>query len=292
MLKNKIAIVTGASRGGGRGIAVELGAAGATVYVTGRTTRDSQPSTYDAFKQQAQLAAMPGTIDDAADAVTAAGGRGIAVRVDHTDAEQVRALFARVEHEQGRIDVLVNNAWGGHESFTMGSLSAPFWEQPLDHWQSMFEHGVRNHVIACHAAAPLFVRQKSGLIVTTTYADRNRYLKGNLFYDLAKAAMSRLAFGVAEELRPYNVASVALSPGWMRTEIILNAFKTDEEHWQAVPPLARTESPRYIGRAVAALAADANVMTKSGGVHQVGDLAREYRFTDIDGRVIPPFELD
>ena len=291
-LDGKIAIVTGASRGGGRGIAVELGAAGATVYVTGRTTRAAQPTTYDAFRVQAELAKMPGTIEDTADEVTAAGGKGIAVRCDHSEAGEVHELIARVEREQGRLDVLVNNAWGGHESFTMASLSAPFWDQPLGHWEAMFQHGVRNHDVTSHAAAPLFVRQRSGLIITVTYWDRGSYIKGNLFYDLAKATMNRLAFGLAEELRPCNVASLAVSPGWMRTEIILNAFKTDEAHWREVPPLARTETPRYLGRAVAALAADPKVGSKSGGVHSVGDLATEYGFTDIDGRVIPPFEME
>jgi NAD(P)-dependent dehydrogenase (short-subunit alcohol dehydrogenase family) len=291
-LRDRIALVTGASRGAGRGIAVELGAAGATVYVTGRTTREHQADGYAAFLKQAGTTAMPGTIEDTADEVTAAGGRGIAVRCDHGDVEQVRALFARVERDSGRLDVLVNNAWGGHESFTPASLNQPFWEQSLDHWQSMFEHGVRNHVVACHASAPLFVRQQRGLIATTTYHDRGRYLKGNLFYDLAKSTMSRLAFGVAQELKPHGITSVALSPGWMRTEIILHAFKTDEQNWQRVPPLARTESPRYIGRAVVALAGDANVSSKTGQVLSVGDLAREYGFTDVDGRVIPPFELE
>jgi NAD(P)-dependent dehydrogenase (short-subunit alcohol dehydrogenase family) len=291
-LADKVAVVTGASRGAGRAIAIELGAAGATVYVTGRSSRHAQASTYDAFLAQAQWSQMPGTIEDTAEQVTAAGGRGIAVRCDHSDAAQVRALFEQVDREHGRLDILVNNAWGGHESFTMASLNAPFWEQTLEHWDSMFEHGVKNHVIACHAAAPLFVRQHRGLIVTITYADRGRYLKGNLFYDLAKAAMSRLAFGVAEELRAHGVTSLALSPGWMRTEIILGAFKTDEQHWQNVPPLARTESPHYVGRAVVALAADPKVLEKSGGVHQVGDLAKEYGFTDLDGRAPPPFELE
>jgi NAD(P)-dependent dehydrogenase (short-subunit alcohol dehydrogenase family) len=290
-LRDRIAIVTGASRGAGRGIAVELGAAGATVYVTGRTTRAEQPAAYAGLLAQGGLAAMPGSIEDTADEVTAAGGRGIAVRCDHADQGQVRELFARVEREQGRLDLLVNNAWGGHESFTVASLSAPFWEQPLDHWESMFDRGVRNHVLACHAAAPLLVRQRSGLIVTTTFWDRDRYLKGNLFYDLAKAAMNRLAFGVAEELGPFGVTSLAVSPGWMRTEIILAAHQTDEQHWQERPALARTESPRYLGRAVAALAADPEVHGRTGKVWLVGDLAREYGFTDIDGRVIPPFEL-
>jgi len=290
-LRGQIAIVTGASRGGGRGIAVELGAAGATVYVTGRTTRRSQPSTYGAYKAVAKLDSMPGTIDDTADAVTAAGGTGIAVQVDHTDATAVRELIARVESEQGKLDLLVNNAWGGHESLTGESLDKPFWEQTLDHWTAMFDHGVRNHVIASHAAAPLLVKQKRGLIVTTTYWDRGHYIRGNLFYDLAKATMGRLAFSLAEELKPHGVTSLGVSPGWMRTELILNAFKTDEEHWQSVPPLARTESPRYLGRAVTALAGDANVAAKAGKVLSVGDLAVEYGFTDVDGRVIPPFEM-
>jgi NAD(P)-dependent dehydrogenase (short-subunit alcohol dehydrogenase family) len=290
-LADRIAIVTGATRGAGRGVAVELGAAGATVYVTGRSTRAAPASTYGAFLARAGMEVMPGTIEDTAVAVDAAGGRGVAVRCDHSDPAEVRALVARVEREHGRLDLLVNNAWGGHESLTPETLSAPFWEQPLAHWPAMFDHGVRNHVIACQLTAPLFIRQRRGLIVTTTYSDRGRYLKGNLFYDLAKATMNRLAFAVAEELRPHGVTSLAVSPGWMRTEIILNAFQATEETWRTIPPLARTESPRYLGRAVCALAADPNVATKSGGVHQVGDLAVEYGFTDVDGRVIPPFEM-
>jgi NAD(P)-dependent dehydrogenase (short-subunit alcohol dehydrogenase family) len=234
---------------------------------------------------------MPGSIDETAEAVTAAGGVGIPVKCDATDEAQVRELFARVEGEHGKLDVLVNNAWGGHETLTGDMLDRPFWEQPHEHWQSMFDHGVRNHVVACRAAAPLLVQQRRGLIVATTFWDRGKYIKGNLFYDLAKSAICRLAFDVAEELRPHGVTSLAVSPGWMRTEIILAAFKTDEEHWQSVPPLARTESPRYVGRAVVALAGDGNVIAKTGGVHQVGDLAKEYGFTDVDGRWIPPFEM-
>jgi len=290
-LRDNIAVVTGASRGGGRGIAVELGAMGATVYVTGRSTRDAPATTYGAYLDQLGLANMPGSIDDTADAVTAAGGKGIAVKCDHTDPDQVRALFARVDRDHGRIDVLVNNAWGYHETFTMAGLDAPFWEQSIEQWPSMFDRGVRNHLVSCQAAAPMFVRQKAGLIVTTTFWDRDRYIKGNLMYDIAKHAMIRLAYGVAEELKPHGVTSLAVAPGWMRTELILAAFKSDDAHWQAVPPLAKTESPRYIGRAVAALAADPNVHAKTGKVLLVGDLAKEYGFTDIDGRVIPPFEM-
>jgi NAD(P)-dependent dehydrogenase (short-subunit alcohol dehydrogenase family) len=291
MLRDRIAIVTGASRGGGKGIAIELGAAGATVYVTGRSTREAPADTYGTFLAKAPFAQMPGTIEDTADALTAAGGRGIAVKCDSSDAAQVRALIERVEREHGRIDLLVNNAWGGHETLTHDTLNAPFWEQPLSHWQSMFDHGVKNHVIACQAIAPVFVRQQRGLIVTTTFWDRDRYIRGNLFYDLAKATMNRLAFSVAEELRPYGVTSVAVAPGWMRTEIILAAFNTDENSWQNVPPLARTESPRYLGRAVVALASDDNVQAKSGRVLYAGNLASEYGFTDVDGRVLPPFEM-
>jgi NAD(P)-dependent dehydrogenase (short-subunit alcohol dehydrogenase family) len=290
-LAGQVAIVTGASRGGGRGVAVELGAAGATVYVTGRSSRAAPAPGYQAFLAHAGMAAMPGTIEDTADEVTAAGGRGVAVRCDHGDPAQVRDLIARLERDHGRLDLLVCNAWGGHETFTVATLNAPFWEQPIDHWTSMFEHGVRLHLIACQAAAPLLVRQRRGLIAITTFADRDRYVAGNLFYDLAKAAMSRLAFAVAEELRPHGVASVAVSPGWMRTELILAGHRTDEARWQERPALARTESPRYLGRAVVALATDPDVMRRSGAVHRVGDLARAYGFTDVDGRLVPPFEV-
>jgi NAD(P)-dependent dehydrogenase (short-subunit alcohol dehydrogenase family) len=290
-LAGKVAVVTGASRGGGRGVAVELGAAGATVYVTGRSTREAPATSYAGLLAQAGRSDLPGSIDETAEEVTRAGGRGIPARCDHTDDGQVHALFARVMREQDRLDLLVNNAWGAHETFTPKALNAPFWEQSLDSWGSMFERGVRNHLLSSRAAAPLLVKQKRGLIVTTTFWDRDRYLKGNLFYDLAKAAMNRLAFAVAEELRPHGVASVAVSPGWMRTEFVMMGHQTDEAHWQERPALANTESPRYLGRAVAALAADPRVMERSGRVLLVGELAKQYGFTDIDGRVIPPFEL-
>jgi len=290
-LAGKVAIVTGASRGAGRGIALELGAAGATVYVTGRSTREAPANAYVGLLAQAGLSTVPGNIDDTAEEVTQAGGRGIPVRCDHTVEEQVRDLMARVAREQERLDLLVNNAWGAHETFTSASLSAPFWEQSPAQWDSMFYRGVRNHLISCREAAPLFLRQKRGLIVTTTFWDHDRYLEGNLFYDLAKASMNRLAFGVAEELRPHGITSLAVSPGWMRTEFVLLGHNTDEGHWQERPALSRTESPRYLGRAVVALAADPEVAAKTGRVHLVGELAREYGFTDTDGRVIPPFSV-
>ncbi|GER09765.1 SDR family oxidoreductase [Variovorax boronicumulans] len=289
-LAGRVAVVTGASRGAGRGIAQELGAAGATVYVTGRSTRARPADSYGQLLALSELAALPGTIDDTAEEVTQFGGRGIAVACDHTKEGEVAALFARVEREQGRLDLLVNNAWGGHESFT-GVFEAPFWEHPLANWDSMFDRGVRNHLVASRCAAPGMVARKQGLIVTTTFWDRGHYLRGNLFYDLAKASMTRLAFGIAQELQPHGVASVAVSPGWMRTEFVLAGHKTDEAHWQERPALARTESPRYLGRAVAALAADAQVLDKTGQVLRVADLARAYGFTDIDGRQVEAFEL-
>ncbi|WGT66093.1 SDR family NAD(P)-dependent oxidoreductase [Variovorax paradoxus] len=289
-LKGRVAVVTGASRGAGRGIALELGAAGATVYVTGRSTRARPAESYGRILALSELEALPGSIDDTADELTRMGGHGIAVRCDHTQEDDVASLFARVQREQGRLDVLVNNAWGGHETFD-GVFEAPFWEHPLSNWDSMFDRGVRNHLLASRFAAPLMVAQKSGLIAITSFWDRDKYMRGNLFYDLAKSAMNRLAFGMAEELRPHGVASLALSPGWMRTEFVLAGHKTDEAHWRERPALARTESPRYLGRAIAALAGDARVMQKSGGVHRVADLAREYGFTDIDGRQPEAFEL-
>ncbi|WP_447776867.1 SDR family NAD(P)-dependent oxidoreductase [Variovorax boronicumulans] len=289
-LAGRVAVVTGASRGAGRGIAQELGAAGATVYVTGRSTRARPADTYGQLLALSELAALPGTIDDTADEVTRLGGRGIAVVCDHTQEDEVAALFARVKREQGRLDLLVNNAWGGHETFT-GVFEAPFWEHPLANWDSMFDRGVRNHLVASRCAAPGMVARKRGLIVTTTFWDRGHYLRGNLFYDLAKASMTRLAFGIAQELQPHGVASVAVSPGWMRTEFVLAGHKTDEAHWQECPALARTESPRYLGRAVATLAGDAQVLDKTGQVLRVGDLARAYGFTDVDGRQVEPFEM-
>jgi NAD(P)-dependent dehydrogenase (short-subunit alcohol dehydrogenase family) len=289
-LEGRIAVVTGASRGAGRAIAAELGAAGATVYVTGRTRRGEATPAYAKMLALSKDSALPGTIDDTADEVTRSGGRGIAVHCDHTDDKDVAALFARVKTEQGRLDLLVNNAWGGHESFD-GVFDAPFWEQSLDHWETMMDRGVRNHLLAARHAAPLMLQGKRGLIVATTFWDRGRYLKGNLFYDLAKDSIIRLAFGIAEELRPHGIASLAVSPGWMRTEIILGAHKTDEAHWREVPALSGTESPHYLGRAVAALAADGGVLEKSGGVHTVAALAKEYGFTDLDGRQVEAFHI-
>lgn len=276
-LKGLVAVVTGATRGAGRGIALELGTAGATVYVTGRSTR-AQPSS----------GGRPGTVEDTAEAVSARGGVGIPVRCDHTDDAQVEALFARVAREQGRLDVLVNNAWGGNEH----ALSlTPFWELPMTHWEDMFTAGLRAALVSSRLAAPLMVKRRQGLIVTTSFHQRERFYSGHLFYDVAKVALNRLAFAMARELRPHGVASVALSPGHMRTELVLAAFHTDEAHWREVEALRGTESPAYVGRAVAALAEDTSMMRRTGEALIVGELAREYGFTDADGSQPEPFRL-
>lgn len=279
-LKEKVAVVTGASRGGGRGIALVLGEAGATVYLTGRSIRD------DSTRPD-----LPGTtINDTAEQVAAQGGVGIPVQCDHTADEQVEALFERVKQEQSRLDILVNNVWGGYENYNDQTFDVPFWKQPLWRWDKMFTAGLRAHFTASRLAALLMMSRCQGLIVNTTAWDRGKYL-GNVPYYVAKTAVNRMAYGMALELRAYNIAVVALAPGWMRTEDVLLRFKTDEQHWQEVPELRDTESTEYVGRAVAALATDPNVMEKSGNTLMVGNLAREYGFTDIDSKYVPPFRI-
>lgn len=279
-LNETVAVVTGATRGAGKGIAIALGEAGATVYVTGRSTRAGGSTGHH-----------PGTIEETAEAVTAAGGMGIPMRVDHGVEDEVQALFERVKSEQGRLDLLVNNAWGGHDQEAGGFQNQPFWQLPVSLWHSLLDGGARLGLIASTHAAPLMVAQGRGLIVSTTFWDRDRYI-GHLYYDLAKAAINRLAFDMAQDLRPFGVGSVAVSPGWMRTELVLEAFETDEGHWHELPALASTESTAYVGRAVAALAADPGVMEKTGRMLRVGDLARLYGFADEDERQPEAFELE
>ncbi|MBW4698974.1 MAG: SDR family NAD(P)-dependent oxidoreductase [Aphanocapsa lilacina HA4352-LM1] len=269
LLSGRVAVVTGASRGAGRGIALALGDAGATVYVTGRTVRGGPPPAHGA----------PGTIEDTAEGVTARGGRGVAVRCDHTDDAQSASLFEQVAREQGRLDLLVNNAWGGNE----GSIAqVPFWEEPLANWEHMFTAGVRAHLAASRFAVPVMLKAGRGLIVCTSFSDAGRFI-GNLYYDLAKASINRLAFALTCQLRPYGIAAVALSPGFMRTELVM--MHPDP---QAGEP---GESTEYIGRAVVALAADPDILQHSGRVLVVGELARRYGFYDIDGSQPPPFRL-
>ncbi len=280
-LDNAVAVVTGASRGAGRGIALELGGAGATVYVTGRSVA-GRPTTDN----------VPGTIDEAAQEVTDRGGHGIAVRCDHTIDEEVEALFRRIRQDYGHLDILVNNVWGGYENSECRPLPrVPFWEQSLDQWEGMFVAGVRAHLVATRLAVPLMLPQRRGLIVSTTAnLEPLPYLR-NLFYDLAKNTVARLTWAMAQELREHGIATLAVAPGFMRTERVVEAFRRAGAMDALNGPGGPRETTAYLGRAVLALASDARVMEKSGQLLEVGALAREYGFSDIDGSQPSPFRL-
>ncbi|MFB9249941.1 SDR family oxidoreductase [Sphaerisporangium melleum] len=275
-LDGKIAVVAGATRGAGRAIAVELGAAGATVYVTGRSTR-GQRSEID----------RPETIEETADLVAAAGGRAIPVQVDHLESGQVKALIERVGREQGRLDVLVNNIWGGESLF---SWTDRLWEHSLDTGLRILRLAVDTHIITSHHALPLMIQNPGGLVVEMTdgTADYNaENYRVSFFYDLAKTSVLRMAFAQGKELAPHGATAVALTPGWMRSEIMLDAFGVTEANWRdalaAQPHFAISETPAYTGRAVAALAADPQVARWNGRSLSSGQLAQVYGFTDIDG---------
>jgi NAD(P)-dependent dehydrogenase (short-subunit alcohol dehydrogenase family) len=273
-LAGTVALVTGASRGVGRGIALALGQAGATVYVTGRSTRDTSTTE-----------GLPGTVDDTALDVTARGGTGIAVRCDHTVDADVEALFERIAADHGRLDVLVNNAWAGYERSDEHRFDAPFWEQPQ--WRyDLFAASLRGQFVASSRAVPLMLPRNRGVIVNISFTDGDVYL-GQAAYDMCKTASDRLAHGMAHELRKHGVAAVALHPGFVRTERV-------EAAWDLLGagPAQVVHSPEYVGRAIAALAADPEVMSVSGERLAVGDLAVKYGFTDVDGRQPPAFKLE
>jgi NAD(P)-dependent dehydrogenase (short-subunit alcohol dehydrogenase family) len=282
-LKNKIAVVAGATRGAGRGIACMLGEAGATVYCTGRSTRATRPQPM-ADSAPFKLQHRPETIEETAEMVKAYGGLGIPVRVDHTDAAQVQALFKQVRAEQGRLDILVNDVWGGDELAEWGT---PFWELSLDKGLLMLQRAVNTHIITSRYGAPLLVERGQGLIIEITDGDTMSY-RGNLFYDLAKTSAIRLAYAMAEELRPYHITALAVTPGFLRSEAMLDHFGVSEANWQEGakkdPHFIASETPFYVGRAIAALAADPNVAQKSGGAFSSWGLAEEYGLTDMDGR--------
>ncbi|GAA1886345.1 SDR family oxidoreductase [Streptantibioticus ferralitis] len=274
-LDGKVALAAGATRGAGRAIAVELGRAGATVYVTGRTTRDRRSEVN-----------RPETIEETAELVTAAGGTGIAVPTDHLEPDQVRALVERVDRAHGRLDVLVNGVWGGDHLLEFGRK---VWELKLADGLRMLRLGVDAHLITSHYALPMLIRRPGGLVVEVTdgTADFNRTYRENLFFDLAKNAPHRMAFGLAEELAEYGGTAVSLSPGFLRSEEMLEHFGVTEENWRdgigKDRHFAIAESPAYIGRAVAALAADADVARWNGRSLSSGELAESYGFTDTDG---------
>ncbi|MFF3070210.1 SDR family oxidoreductase [Kitasatospora sp. NPDC057904] len=272
-LAGRVALVAGGTRGGGRGIAVELGAAGATVYVTGRSTTGTR-SDLD----------RPETIEETAERVTAAGGLGVPVRTDHSRPDEVAALVERIAAEQdGRLDVLVNSVWGGDP---LVDWEHPLWEQDVETGLRLLRQAVETHVITSRFALPLMVARKRGLVVEVTDGNTARY-RGSFFYDLAKSAVIRLAVAQAAELKPHGVAAVALTPGFLRSEAVLDHFGVTEATWRdgvaADPHFARSETPAYLGRAVAALATDPDVMAKSGRALATWGLYREYGFTDADG---------
>jgi NAD(P)-dependent dehydrogenase (short-subunit alcohol dehydrogenase family) len=272
-LQGKVVVVAGATRGAGRAIALMLGEAGATVYVTGRSVRGNSA-----------MAGRPETIEETAELVNACGGTGIAVQVDHTIEEQVKALFERVEREQGgRLDLLVNDIWGGDELTVWGQ---PFWEHDLHKGLLMQERGIHTHIITSYYGVPLMIARGQGLVIEITDGSDYKY-RGNFFYSLAKISVIHLAEAMAEDLRSYHITSLALTPGFLRSEAVLDHFGVTEETWREAvkqdPHFAVSETPFYIGRAVRALALDPRVAEKSGKTLTSWDLAREYGFTDVDG---------
>ncbi|MDX3537456.1 SDR family oxidoreductase [Streptomyces sp. MB09-01] len=275
-LEGRVALVAGATRGAGRGIAVQLGAQGATVYVSGRSTAGRR-SEYD----------RPETIEETAELVTAAGGKGIAVVADHLVPAEVESLVRRIDTEQGRLDVLVNDVWGGERLFEWDST---VWEHDLDNGLRLMRLAVETHAVTSHFALPLMLREPGGLVVEMTDGtaeyNASRY-RVSFFYDIAKSSVLRMAFALGHELGPRGVTAVALTPGWLRSEMMLDNFGVTEENWRdalaQVPHFAISETPSYVGRAVAALAADPEVARWNGQSLSSGQLARVYGFTDLDG---------
>ena len=274
-LEGRIALVAGATRGAGRGIAVQLGAAGATVYCTGRTTR-SAPSEMN----------RPETIEETAELVDAGGGHGIAVQVDHLEPKQVRSLVERIEREQGRLHILVNDIFGA----TKIEWNKPVWESDLEYGLHQLRLAVDTHAITSHFAIPLLLKSPGGLVIevndgTAEYNGAN--YRNSFFYDLAKAAVTRMGFSLGHELRSRGATAVSLTPGWLRSEAMLDAFKVTEQNWREAtkfqPHFAISETPAFVGRAVAALAQDPQVSRWNGLSLSSGQLAKVYGFTDLDG---------
>ncbi|MFE7096142.1 SDR family oxidoreductase [Streptomyces erythrochromogenes] len=279
-LAGRIALVAGATRGAGRAQAVELGRSGATVYVTGRTTRTAA----------SEVGRTTETIEETAELVTAAGGTGVAVPTDHLDEERVRALAGRIDREQGRLDILVNDLWGGEHLLVGSVFGKRSWETPLADGLRILELGVRSHVVTAALLLPLLIRSDAPLHVEVTdgTAHSNRRYQENMYYDLAKNAPIRLAFGLGQELAEYGGTAVAVTPGFLRSEQMLDHFGVSEENWRDAiaqePAFAVAESPRYLARGVAALAADPGRAARwNGKSTSSAELARTYGVRDLDG---------
>lgn len=282
-LKNTIALVAGATRGTGRGIACMLGEAGATVYCTGRSTRANRPTGKVEGTKPFALAHRPETIEETAGMVDQHGGRGIPVQTDHTDAAQVEALIERIRAEQGRLDILINDVWGGDELTEW----VPFVEHDLQNGLLMLERAVHSHIITAHHAVPLMIDTGKAVLIEITDGDNYGY-RGSFFYDLVKTSIIRIAFSFAKEFHPHNIAALALTPGFLRSEAMLDYFGVTEANWRDAtkehPDFSESETPYYAGRVAAALAADPEIMQKTGRVFATWDLAPEYNIKDIDGR--------
>jgi len=288
-LKGRVALVAGATRGVGRGTALALGEAGATVYCTGRSSR-AKPTKKSPVRRlpSEYYLGRPETIEETAELVTARGGEAIAVAMDHLEPEQVAGLIARIREEQGKLHVLVNDISESAEH----EFGKTFWQLDLEKGFAMFRNGIHSHILTSHYAAPLMIETAkagttSGLIVEIGDGDSYSY-RGNLMFDMAKTTVIRLAFAMARELRRKNVAAVALTPGFLRSEVMLEKFGVTEANWQdavkKVPDYAESETPLYAGRAIACLAADPGIMKKSGRVFSSWTLSDEYPFCDADGR--------
>jgi NAD(P)-dependent dehydrogenase (short-subunit alcohol dehydrogenase family) len=275
-LRGKVALVAGATRGAGRGIATELGAADATVYVTGRTTRERLSE----YGRQSE------TIEETAELVTAAGGEGIAVPTDHLVSDEVRDLVERIRVEQGRLDILVNDVWGGEQLF---EWNKSVWEHNLDNGLRLLRLGVDTHLITAHHALPLMIEHSGGLLVEVTdgTAEYNAdHYRLSPFYDLAKVAVNRMAWAHAKDLEKHGATAVSITPGWLRSEMMLEHFGVKEENWRdatkTVPHFVISETPRFVGRAIVALAADHDRARWNGQSLSSGGLAKIYGFTDLD----------
>lgn len=273
-LRDTVALVTGASRGVGRGIAIGLGEAGATVYVTGRSAEGAP--TLD----------LGGTVEHTATSVDDAGGRGVPVRCDHRDDAATAELFEHIQQDHGRLDVLVNSVWAGYELLHAGGHAEwvrPFWDQTTDLWDPMFSSGVRAHYISAVLAARMMTPRGRGLIVNVSHVTADALtVHDNVAYSLAKCTDNRMMLDMSKQLRPFGVTAIALYPGLVRTEGIMR--------WSDYIDLSNSESPVFAGRAVAALAADPDVIAQTGRVLRAADLARDYGFTDVDGHIPEPLQ--